>query len=256
MQYFVSLLHKDVSLDYADFKPIYSEHFIRYHERREKDVLEALETLYGLYGYVDTRHRKKINGNNVIDIYRARLRINNAEIHIKTYRPKKFNSPASSLWDHPKIEAVCYFTKSEDGINRVEEIEQLARDLIATIVEYANLKKDLLKVGINVLVSGSGYPIDDVLTSIRREYVVYASGVIDKILDKFPLLIKAKARAIIKYLSQNGPSTSYEIASHLRCSTKTAWRYLKLLKDSGLIFSFRNGNKVYYALKGGDRVEE
>ena len=100
----------------------------------------------------------------------------------------------------------------------MEEIEQLARDLIATIVEYANLKKDLLKVGINVLVSGSGYPIDDVLTSIRREYVVYASGVIDKILDKFPLLIKAKARAIIKYLSQNGPSTSFEIASHLRCS--------------------------------------
>ncbi|HEC96205.1 MAG TPA: hypothetical protein ENI59_00830, partial [Euryarchaeota archaeon] len=84
MQYFISLLHKEVSLDYADFKPIYSEHFIRYHERREKDVLEALETLYRLYGYVDTRHRKKINGNNVIDIYRARLRINNAEIHIKT----------------------------------------------------------------------------------------------------------------------------------------------------------------------------
>ena len=253
MQYFVSLLHKEVSLDYADFKPIYSEHFVRYREDREKDVLEALETLYRLYGYVDTRHRKKINGNNVVDIYRARLRINDAEIHIKTYRPKKFNSPASSLWDHPKIEAVCYFTKSKDGINRVDEIEQLARDLIATVAEYTNLRKDLLKVGINVPVSGQGHAIEDILTSMRREYIVYASELIDEIANGYPLLIKAKVRAIVRYLSQNGPSTSYEIASHLRCSIRTARLYLKLLKDSGLIFSFRNGRNVYYALKGGDR---
>ena len=33
---FLDELHKEVSLDYAQKKIIYSEHFIRYHEKREK----------------------------------------------------------------------------------------------------------------------------------------------------------------------------------------------------------------------------
>ena len=140
---FLDELHKEVSLDYAQKKIIYSEHFIRYHEKRGKEVSKAIHKLFELYGYAQTKYDLKKNGIPVIDIQRARIRMNDAEIHIKTYRPKKYNVPAISLWDHPKIEATAYFTKSKNGQERIREIEHLARDLIATIVEFTEQLQQL-----------------------------------------------------------------------------------------------------------------
>ena len=66
---FFDELHKEVSLDYAQKKIIYSEHFIRYHEKREKDVSKAIHKLFELYGYAQTKYDLKKNGIQVIILY-------------------------------------------------------------------------------------------------------------------------------------------------------------------------------------------
>ena len=256
LEHFVDLLHKPVDIERAEFKPIYEEYFVRYHERREKEVSNAIYRLFNLFGYTQTRYDVKINGNPIIDIQRAKLWINGVEIHLKTYRPKKYHSPARYLWDHPKLESVVYFTRCDDSIT-IDEARQAAKDLIASIIEFLDLEKDLLPAGFNWSQS-YGVVRQEIVESLTRMYITSINEIIDS-LDKDLLRGKGRALKILSFLATNGPSTSYEIAKEVGITVQGVHYYLSFFKKKGMISSFRRKNQVYYqlnALKGGDRVEK
>jgi len=253
MQYFVGLLHKPVDIDRAEFKPVYEEYFVRYHERREKEVSDTIYRLFRLFGYTQTRYDVKTNGKPVIDIQRTKLQIDGVEVHLKTYRPKKYNSPASSLWDHPKLESVVYFTRCSDSVT-IDEARQTAKDLIASIIEFLDLEKDLLPAGFNWNQS-HGVVRQEIVESLTKMYIIGVNELIES-LDKDLLKGKGRALKILSFLAVSGPSTSYEIAKEVGITIQGVHYYLSFFKKKGLVSSFRRGNHVFYQLngmKGGDR---
>jgi len=96
------LLHRKIDIDRAEKRLIYSEQFIRYDERKEHEVRKAITTLYKLFGTALTERRQKSEeGHDVVYLSRAMLMLNGNSLHVKTYRPKKFQSPARGLYDNP-----------------------------------------------------------------------------------------------------------------------------------------------------------
>lgn len=245
LQEFLGLLHRNIDINYSQFLAIYSEQYVRYKEEKEEEVSKAIEHLYKLFGYAETKHNKKKNGNSVVDIHRARLYYNEAEFHIKTYRPKKYNSPAKSLFDNPKLEAVVYFTRSKNGQERINELEQTARNLLATIVDFTELYDYLLPSGNGFNHSGKGKPIKEVEESLKANSVITYYSMLSKLPEA--ILRNSTARKVLKELA-TGPKTTLEMANCLGVTQRTIQRTIKLLMQYGYVEKIKNKRHIYYKL--------
>ena len=243
---FFRILHRKIDLSRATKRLIYSEQFIRYDESKEHEVRKAITTLYKLFGFALTEMRQKAeSGQDVIFLSRAMLNLNGNTVHVKTYRPKKYRSPAQSIFDHPKLEVTVYYEKSELP---KKELEQLARDLIASIVQHLDLYDDIIQAGFsfNYQISGYGDPNPDIVKALKLENLKFKLEQLDG-LEK--CLLNENARRIAKYLAENGGKTSKEISRELGINHRTVRYHLKKLKDSGIISNCRRGNSRFYHLR-------
>jgi transcription initiation factor IIE alpha subunit len=244
---FFGILHRKIDLSRAVRRLIYSEQFIRYDEKAEHKVRNAIITLYRLFGFALTEMRQKSESQDVIFLSRAMLNLNGNIIHIKTYRPKKYRSPAQSIYDHPKLEACVYYEKSELP---KKELERLARDLIASIVHHVNLYNLVIQAGFsfNYQTAGYGRPNPDIVKALRNESLKFKIEQLEKTEKS---LQNEKARKIAKFLAECGGKTSKEIAKELGMSERTVRYHLKKLKDDNIVSNCRKGNVRLYHIRTG-----
>lgn len=240
---FLNILHRDVDLSRADRRLIYSEQFIRYHEKYEHDVRKAITTLYKLFGVALTERREKCEKQDVVYLCRAMLTIRDNVVHVKTYRPKKYQAPAQSIFHHPKLEVTVYYEKSKF---EKKELEQLARDLITTIAHFTGLEVVDASWSFQYAVSGTGSVDEEILKALKTENLKFKLEQLDKAEKS---LLNEKARKIVEFLAENGPKTSKEIAKELNMSERTVRYHIKKLKDDDLISNCRRGNKRLYHIK-------
>ena len=240
-----SILHRKIDLSRAEKRLIYSEQFIRYDEQKEHEVRKAIATLYKLFGFALTEMRQKSDFRDVIYLCRAMLSINGNTIHLKTYRPKQYKSPAQSIFDHPKLEASVYYEKSELP---KKELEQLARDLIATVAHFVDLYDYVIQPSWNFqyAISGEGRINKDILKALKLENLKFKIEQLEKTEKS---LHSEKARRIVEFLAENGGKTSKEIAKELGMNERTVRYHLKKLKDDDIISNCRRGNKRFYHIR-------
>jgi len=241
----LNVLHRDIDLSRAEKRLIYSEQFIRYHESKEHDVRKAITTLYKLFGVALTEMRQKSEQRDVVYLCRAMLSLNGNIIHVKTYRPKEYKSPAQSIFDHPKLEATVYYEKSKLG---KRELEQLARDIIVTIAKFTDLNDYIISPAwsFQYPISGTGRINETLLRALKAENLKFKIEQLDKAERS---LHNEKARRIVEFLAENGGKTSKEIAKELGMSERTVRYHLKKLKDDDVISNCRRSNKRFYYIR-------
>ena len=239
---FLSILHRNIDLSRAEKRLIYSEQFIRYNEQKEHEVRKAITTLYKLFGISLTEKRQKSEQIDVVYLCRAMLSINDNIIHIKTYRPKEYKTPAQSIYDHPKLEATVYYEKSK--LDK-RELEQLARDLIVTIAQHTGLYDYVVSPGwnFNYPIAGTGRVNLDILKALRVENLKFKIETLD---NTEKSLRNEKARRIVEFIAKNGGKTSKEIAKELGLNERTVRYHLKKLKDDDIISNCRRSNRHFY----------
>lgn len=245
LQAFFDLLHKGIEIDRAEERMIYSEQFLRYHEKKETEVSKALELLYKLFGCGDiTRRDKSSKKKEVYYLKRVLLNIGGSRIDIKSYRPKNYQSPAKGIKDHPKLEVTVYYEKTKLS---KEELEKVGRNLIATVAEYANLYDYILPSswGFNYPTSGQGNCILDVLRGLEEESLRWK---IEQLQDIKKELFNSKTRAIALKVAEKA-RTAKEISEKLNLPVRTVQYHLKKLKKAGIISSYRRGNNYFYSVK-------
>jgi DNA-binding transcriptional ArsR family regulator len=240
---FVKLLHREIDIDRAKERYIYSEQFIRYHESKEQEVRQAIMILYRLFGDALTEMRHK-NEQEIFYLSRAMIFFRGNRLHVKTYRPKNYRSPAQTVFDHPKLEVTVYYEKSQSP---KEELEQLARNIIATIVHFTSLYDYIMPPswGFQYETSGYGIPDVDLLKALTSENLKY---VIEKLEKTNPELQHETTRKIA-YCIAEGTKTAKEISQKLKLPLRTVQYHVKKLKKAGIIQNNRRGNVPFYSIK-------
>jgi len=138
-------LAEEIGVFEFEKRPLYLEVYIRYHERKEEQVCKAIEVVSAIWG-VKRKHIVNYDrGREVSYLHRARLNIANTRIDVKSYRHRDWRKlSAEEPRRHPKLEVTVYFSRKRP----VHEEIQLAKRLLATIANYANLKpRDIQPAG-------------------------------------------------------------------------------------------------------------
>jgi len=133
-----------LSLEAFDYEemPRYLELYIRYHERKERAVCEALEAFADVYAFKQSSVWKWHEGKRVAYVNRVQAQLRGYVIHAKTYRHKRWRSEEGAR-RHPKLEVVVYFKGKE-----VARGIDVARRALATLAKFANLRRrDILEAG-------------------------------------------------------------------------------------------------------------
>ena len=125
-----------------DFTIIKCEFAVRYHEKYEKKIARLLSEIAYTDIYKNRATTLREFGDKGIYIYRVPLReICNLKSDIKTYRRKQYNTPAQTLFDHPKLEISVYGLKIDIfKQGEFEEVRDKAALILSSILKLANVK--------------------------------------------------------------------------------------------------------------------
>jgi len=124
------------------------EFTVRYHERYERKIARLLSEIAFTDIFSNRATTLREFGDKGIYIYRVPLRaIAGYKTDIKTYRRRQYNTPAQTLFDHPKLEVSVYGVQLD--LFKREEYEKIKDEaslLLSSIFRLAHVKTHELYV--------------------------------------------------------------------------------------------------------------
>jgi len=124
------------------FVVIKCEFAVRYHEKYERKVAKLLSQIAFTDIFANRATTLREFGDKGIYIYRVPLKaIAGCKADIKTYRRRQYNTPAQTLYDHPKLEVSVYgFSLDLFQQGEFEKIRDEAALLLSSILRLAQVK--------------------------------------------------------------------------------------------------------------------